>query len=466
MVTGAVAYLLRRWRIVPPILTAAVSLGLGLFLIAIPADRPLELFGQDISLQAPIVLLGRELVLNQSDRLAMSFLFFTGAVLFLLAWRFERGDLYAPLGMGILGLLSGVLLVRPLVYAALLLQISAALAVLPLHAEEESSGRGGMRYLTFSTLALPGLLVSHWLLDMYAVSPDQTGLLLTASALIGLSFALLLGLFPFHAWVPAVGSDGSPLMVAFLFSATTGTVWFLLLDYLQTYPWLVAEGQWSSLLSTIGIATAIVGGLLGATRRSLGSLIGYAMMVDTGLAVMALGIGTLRGIGLMIGILFARTLGVIVIAAGMGGLKDRNGEGATLSEGLGRQAPWSAAAVLAGGLSIGGFPLSLGFAMRWALVSEILRSDPATGLTILIISIGPLLGLLQITARLFRRPPKPIPIEEPEEPEEEIPSEPEPVANAVLLLGLGLAVLLLGLFPQPIALAAERLASLILAVSP
>jgi formate hydrogenlyase subunit 3/multisubunit Na+/H+ antiporter MnhD subunit len=168
----------------------------------------------------------------------------------------------------------------------------------------------------------------------------------------------------------------------------------------------------------------------------------------------------------MIGMLFARTLGVIVIAAGMGGLKDRNGEGATLSEGLGRQAPWSAAAVLAGGLSIGGFPLSLGFAMRWALVSEILRSDPATGLTILIISIGPLLGLLQITARLFRRPPKPIPIEEPEEPEEEIPSEPEPVANAVLLLGLGLAVLLLGLFPQPIALAAERLASLILAVSP
>ena len=466
MVTGALSYLLRRWRIVPPVLTAAVSLGLGMFLMVIPADRPLELFGQEISLQAPIVLLGRELILNQSDRLAMSFLFITGAVLFFLAWRFDQGDLFAPLGMGILGLLSGVLLVRPLVYAALLLQISAALAVFPLHSEEESSGRGGMRYLTFSTLALPGLLVSHWLMDMYTVSPDQTGLLLTASALIGLSFALLLGLFPFHAWVPAVGSDGSPLMAAFLFSATTGTVWFLLLDYLQTYPWLVAEGQWSSLLSTIGIATAIVGGLLGATRRSLGNLMGYAMMVDTGLAVMALGIGTQRGIGMTIGILFARTLGVIVIAAGMGGLKDRSGGSPVLPEGLGRQAPWSTAAVLAGGLSIVGFPLTVGFAMRWALVSEIMGSDPSTGLTILIISIGPLIGLLQLTARLFRKPKKPIPIDEPEEQEEEIPPEPEPVTNAVLLIGLALAVVLLGLFPQPIALAAERLASLILAATP
>jgi formate hydrogenlyase subunit 3/multisubunit Na+/H+ antiporter MnhD subunit len=193
---------------------------------------------------------------------------------------------------------------------------------------------------------------------------------------------------------------------------------------------------------------------------------GYAMMVDTGLAVMALGIGTQRGIGMTIGILFARTLGVIVMAAGMGGLKDQSGGSPVLPEGLGRQAPWSTAAVLAGGLSIVGFPLTVGFAMRWALVSEIMGSDPSTGLTILIISIGPLIGLLQLTARLFRKPKKPIPIDEPEEQEEEIPPEPEPVTNAVLLIGLALAVVLLGLFPQPIALAAERLASLILAATP
>ncbi|HIE37931.1 MAG TPA: hypothetical protein EYP77_02495, partial [Anaerolineae bacterium] len=317
MVSAALAYGLRRWRSLPSLLAAGVSLALGLALLWVPFDCTITVFGRELVLGGATDLLGRTLVFEPSARAWMAFLFLTGAALFLLAWRLEPEGLFAPLGLGLLGLLVGVLLVRPLIYAALLLQIAAVLSIFPLQADPRSPVRGGLRYLTFFTLALPGLLVSHWLLDMYAVTPDQAGLLSAATGLIGFSFALMLGVVPFHPWVPAVGRDGGPLASAFLFSASGGTVWFLLLTYLQTYPWLVDHPQWSSVFTVVGVLTAVVGGLLGTARRGPGRLMGYAVMVDTGVLLVGLGQSSRTGVELGAAVVFARALSVALMGAGM-----------------------------------------------------------------------------------------------------------------------------------------------------
>lgn len=465
MVVGVLAYLLRRWRSVPPLLATGVSFISALFLLLLPFGEPITVAGREILLEEPVIVLGRELVLGQADRLAMGFTFLAGAGLFLLAWRFDQGGLFAPMALGILGLLGAVLLIRPLVYAALFLQIAAALAVFPLHAQEASSARGGLRYLTFYTLALPGLLVSHWLLDMYAVSPDQVGLLQTATALIGLSFALMLGLFPFHAWLPSVGADGAPLMSAFIYTAISSSVWFLLLSYLETYPWLSQHQEWNTLLSIVGAITAAVGGLLGTTSRSAGTLMGYAVMVDTGVAVAALGQGTRTGIGLAVGLFFARALGLGLMAGGLEGLHDRAEEN-HLPEGLGREAPWSTMALFVGGLSLAGFPPTVGFAARWAALSTVLSTNPGIGLTLLLASTGTLVGLLRLLARLLK-PPTRFPFssggelqeEEGQEDEKETSTQTNPLVDRILLTSFALWTLILGLFPSPIAAMADRLSS-------
>jgi formate hydrogenlyase subunit 3/multisubunit Na+/H+ antiporter MnhD subunit len=460
MVASAVAYVLRRWRTVPAWIATGVSLVLGLVLLLLPSDQPLQIGGREILLDQPVNVLGRALVLTPSDRLAMGFLFLTGALLFLLAWRFDRGGLFAPMGLGLLGMFGGVLQVRPLIYAALLLQIAASFSVFPLYAEEDTPARGGLRYLTFFTLALPGLMISHWLLDSYAVIPDQPGLLQAAMVAIGLSFALMLGMTPFHAWVPAVGADGAPLTAAFLYTATSGTVWFLLMDYLQTYPWLTEFAQWHTLLPTVGAATAVVGGLLGTTRRSAGTLMGYAVMVDTGMAVVALGQGTPRGLGIAIGLLFARALGAALIAAGLGELKQRSGGAIELPDGIGREAPWSTLAVFVGGLSLVGFPPTIGFAARWALLSTVFPNQPVIGLVLVLASVGTLAGLLRLVTRLLRRPPSPMAdlSAEPEGDEEAAPAPESPI-NVALLLVFIAATLAFGLFPQWMGTAADQLAS-------
>lgn len=447
LLVAAVCYALRAWRAGSTLLAVGVSLALGLMLVLLPFGESVTVLGQTFVLGGETSLLGRALVLGPSTRLAMGFLFLVGAGSFLLAWRLEPEALFAPVGLAMLGLLSGVLLVRPLVYAALFLEIAVALSIFPLHADPRSSVRSGLRYLTFFILALPGLLVSHWLLERYAITPDQAELLHTATALIGFSFALLLGVVPFHPWVPAVGRDGAPLTTAFLFSAVGGAVWFLLLIYLQTYPWLTGYPQWAAALTTLGMITAATGGLLGTAQRGPGTLMGYAVMVDTGVLLVALGQASHTGLGLGVTTLFARAWSLALMAAGLAGLRIQ-AQGAPELTALGWRAPWSTIAWMVGGLSLIGFPLTAGFAPRWGVYQLLFATQPAAALVLLLASGGLCVGLLRSFIQLITRPAKPAASESEAQPQETAPRSIEQPIVVILLILFTAGTIALGLFPQ------------------
>lgn len=385
LLTMIPTYFLRYQRNVALPLAAVVSAALGFGIALIPLEQTFVVWGREFTVGGAVTVFGRSIVLDSLSQTALAFLFLIGAALFLLAWPLESGELYAPVGLGVLGLLAAALIVRPLVYAMLLLELAVALSVLLLR-----GGVGGARYLTFCVLALPGPLVAHWLLDMYALTPDQAGLLHTASLLIGLSFALMLGLVPFHPWVPALARRESPLAIALIFSAIGGTVWFLLLDYLRTYPWLDQSPYWSSALTILGVGTAVVGGLLGTTRRGWGALLGYAVMVDTGMLVLALGRGEAVGLELERAMMLDRTWGVLTMAAGLAALGVREESAET------GWSPWGAVAVAAGLFSLVGFPPAVGFASRWGLYRLLFQTQPLTVVALLLASVGPVVGLLRM----------------------------------------------------------------------
>ncbi|MGQ9709838.1 MAG: hypothetical protein ACUVXE_05105 [Anaerolineae bacterium] len=384
-------YLLRRWRGVALLLAAVLSTALGLGIALIPMERAFVLGGREFTVGGTMTVFGRSIVWDSLSQTALTFLFLVGGALFLLAWPLESGELYAPIGLGVLGLLATALIVRPLVYAMLLLELAVALSVLLLR-----GGVGGARYLTFCVLALPGPLVAHWLLDMYALTPDQVGLLHTASLLIGLSFALMLGLVPFHPWVPALARREAPLAVALIFSAVGGTVWFLLLSYLRTYPWLEQSPYWSSALTALGVGTTVVGGLLGTTRRGWGALLGYAVMVDTGMLVLALGRGETVGPELEQAMMLTRTWGVLTMAAGLAAIGIRHESAETGGS------PWGAVAATAGLLSLAGFPPTVGFVSRWGLYRLLFQAQPLMVVALLLASVGPVVGLLRMLPTSLR----------------------------------------------------------------
>lgn len=411
---AGIVYILLRWASLSALLSVGTALALGVAVVTLPLDQPVQLFSflggeRQIVMGEAVTFFGRELVLEQADRMAMAFLFFASAGLFFLAWRFAPHSLLFPMGLALLSLLSGALLIWPLIYAALLIEIAAAFSVFALQAEGQAPTRGGLRYLTFTTLALPGLLVTHWLLERYVLTPDETGLLSMATALLAISFALLLGVVPFHTWVTAVAGDGVPLAGTFVLTISNGAVWFLLLDFLETYPWLSGHPRFESIVFTAGLVMVVVGALLAPAQRRLGPLIGYAALIDSGAALIALGMNSRLGLTLTLLSLLVRPFGLILMAAGLSGLRARSGgdDSFDVLHGLGWKAPWSTAALVFGGLSVAGLPPSAGFAWRWALCRALAPSSPGVALFLLLAGMGVMIGVWRGLFALLVRPRSP-----------------------------------------------------------
>jgi formate hydrogenlyase subunit 3/multisubunit Na+/H+ antiporter MnhD subunit len=453
---AGIVYILLRWlSSLAALLSVGTALGLGLAVITLPLDQPVQAWGgRQIAMGEAVTVFGRELVFEQSDRMAMAFLFFTSAILFLLAWRFAPQTLLFPMGLGLLSLLCGTLLIRPLIYAALFLEMAAALSVFALQAEGRSPTRGGLRYLTFTTLAMPGILVTHWLLERYAVTPDEAELLTSASILLAISFALLLGAAPFHTWVTAVAGDSLPLAGTFVLSVGNGAVWFLLFDFLETYPWLSSHPVFDFLIPGVGLAMVVVGALLAAAQHRIGSLIGYAALVDSGAALIALGMNNKLGVALVFLSLAVRPVGLILLAAGLSGLRARSGgdDDVDALYGLGWKAPWSTVALIAGALSMAGLPISAGFIWRWALCRALAPSSLGTALFLLVAGVSVMVGVWRSLSSLLRRPRSP-------EDRSVVSLAPSEGWLTALVVIVAIAASVgVGLFPQVIAPLADQLA--------
>lgn len=454
---AGIVYILLRWLFpLSALLSVGTAVVLGIAAIALPLDQPVSVWGgRQIAMGEAVTLLGREMVFEQSDRMAMAFLFFTAAGLFLLAWRFAPKTLLFPMGLGLLSLLCGALLIRPLIYSALLIQIATALSVFALQSEEHGPARGGMRYLTFTTLAMPGVLITHWLLERYAVTPDETELLNQSSVLLAISFALLLGAVPFHTWVPSVASDSVPLAGAFVLTVGNGAVWFLLLDFLEAYPWLSGHPLFGSLVSAAGSVMVIVGALFAPSQHRLGGLMGYAALLDSGAALIALGMNNKLGVTLVLLSLAVRPFGLILLAAGLSGLRACSGgdDSPDAFRGLGWQAPWSTAALLFGALSLAGLPVGAGFVWRWALCRALAPSDLGTALLLLLAGVSVAAGLWRALSGLLMRPRLP-------EDRSAISLGPSEGWLTALVVIVAIAASVgVGLFPQWIAPLADRLAA-------
>jgi len=403
LVIGGVVYVFRRWGTLSSLLSIGMTLALGITILALPLGQVVEFWGRQIVMGGTVSFLGRELILEDVDRVAIAFLYLTASGLFLLAWQVSPGTLLFPVGFGMLSLLSGSLLIRPLIYAVLLVEIAVAASVFALQDEGGRPARGALQYLSVSLLALPGLLVIHWLMDRYALTPDNTALLDVSAVLLAFSFALLMGSVPFQTWLPSVAGDSDPLASAFLFTVNHAAVWFLLLAFLETYPELIAGARFAPYASAAGMAMVLAGGVLAASQRRLGRLMGYGAVIDNGAALIAFGMASERGLALVLLGLLVRPFGMALTAMGLSGLGAACGHDVRVEtvRGLGRRFPWSTLAFAVGALSIAGLPASAGFAARWALYRLLGPSDLVSVLAMVGGSLGLMVGVWRALSALL-----------------------------------------------------------------
>lgn len=435
---------LRRWTGLMALLATLAAVFCGLLVISAPLLDLLPLGAVNIVIDQPVYILGRVLVVEPVDRLPLTFIFFTAAGLFVIAWRLLPHSNFFPTGLMMVAMLTGALLVRQVVYAALLVEIAAILAVFPLHEPIEGRyggrrAKGGARYLAYATLALPGLMITQLLLELFAIFPNDTALLQSATLLLGLSFAILLGAVPFQAWLSTIATDGAPPVVTFLFTVNLGTVWFMLLAYLETYAWLGVQTSFGPLFTTVGLLMMVIGGSLAAAQRRLGRLVGYATLVDNGAMFVALGTQQVAGVALTVMMLLARPLALGLMTMGLDGLRRLGGGGDTVAEleGAGWRAPWRTVAFIVGSIAMAGFPLSLNFAARWGLYRILSTSSMFQAIVALAGCAGVMMGVIGVARVLLAPVPKSTPLTRRAE---------DPVVLILIIALIG-ATVALGIFP-------------------
>jgi NADH:ubiquinone oxidoreductase subunit 2 (subunit N) len=450
LLVAALLQLVRRWTGMMAWLAAGAAGLMAASVALAPADRAIAIGPLSVTMRTPFYVLGRAMVIEDVDRLPLIFIGATAAGLFVVAWRLLPHSNFFPSGLIIVSLLSGAMMVAQVVYAALLVEMAALVTVFPLHervgASGESSGglrrKGGLQYIVYASLALPGLMITQLLLEQFAIFPSDQGLLQSATVLLGLSLAILLGAVPFQSWLSSVAMDGSPPVVTFLFTVNIGTVWFLLLAYLESYTWLSQQAAFGSLFTGVGLLMMVIGGALAASQQRLGRIVGYATLVDNGAMFVALGSGQVAGLALTLVMLIARPFALGLMTLGLDGLR-RLGEGEDELDALAGAAwvaPWRSLAYMVGGVAMAGFPLSLGFSARWGLYRLMVQENLFQALIALIGSAGIMMGLIS-AVRVLLTPSEASPIG---------PSLPEDRVVLLLILALLLSTVLLGLFPQTV----------------
>lgn len=470
-----VLYTLRRWTALMAFLATVTALFGGLLVLSVPLiDDLLSRGAINVIVEQPFYILGRVFAVEPVDRLPLIFIFFTAAGLFVIAWRLLPHSNFFSTGLMMVAMLAGAMMLRQVVYTALLIETAAVLAVFPLHEPVGGrygggSGRGGARYIAYITLALPGLMITQLLLELFAIFPNDTGLLQNATVLLGLSFAILLGAVPFQAWLSTVATDGSPPVVTFLFTVNMGAVWFMLLAYLESYAWLGRQEMFGPLFTTVGLLMMIIGGSLAASQRRLGRLIGYATLVDNGAMFMALGTRQVAGVALTVMMLMARPLALGLMTMGLDGLKrlaggDENTANSSAGglvnlEGAGWRAPWRAVAFVVGGIAMAGFPLSLNFAARWGLYRVISATNLFQAVLALLGCAGVMMGVIGVARTLFAPLPKAAtPVRAALQQSAVREGNREDLVVLILIMVLIGATLALGIFPGAVSQIALQMA--------
>lgn len=459
-VMSLVVYLLRSWVWPQSILAALTAAFLALLALQVPLDTVAVFLGRDVRFEAAWVVLGRSFTFTPADRPVLAFMYIAALGFFAAGGAAKISHSFMSVGLFILSLLAATIFVRPFLFAALFLEMIAAVAGLILTDTEHPATRGALRLLVFVTFALPFILLAGWQLEGLEASPEDTTFLVRATVLLTTGLLILLSVVPFHSWIPNIANDSSPFASAFVFTVVQTSVLFFMLKLFEQFEWLGSNPATFAALRLGGTLMILTGGAFAFAQRRFGRLMGYAVMVDLGTALLAIGYVGEGGLRTALSIVALRVVGLAVWGLGLGWIRSGslkpNSDDFDDVAGLAWKMPFAATALIIGGLSLAALPLTAGFPSRWALYRLLATNDVATGFILLLASASVTLSYARGIAALFRRPD---PVEDANEIAAEAEEGPRESPAAIVFLALGvLAVIVLGIYPQILLPAVESAA--------
>ncbi len=408
---GAGLFFLRRWYRLSVSLGTGLTLSLALLAWKLPVDENIYLGPLIIKISSTLSVLGRQFTLLDIERPLILVIYLLAAIWFAVAYVARVGRMFVPLGLVITGLLTAVPAVSPFLYAAMLVEMITLVSVVLLSRPGHPIRRGALRFLIFQTLGMPFILFTGWLLTGVEASPGELALVSRAAILLGIGFVFWLAIFPFHTWLPMVAEEAHPLVAGFVFLMLPFIVMLFGVGLLDRYAWLrdlLSMGQADGLLLFTGVLMVLTGGVWAVFQRHLGRMLGFAIMVEIGKALLAIGLP--GGLPLFFSMLLPRTVALAVWSLALAVLQQSFGkkhqQGLSDSEMMGivYKMPLTAASLSLAHFSIAGLPLMAGFPVLLSLLQRIASTAPTIAILTLIGTLGLFIGGLRTLAVLVKEP--------------------------------------------------------------
>lgn len=206
----------------------------------------------------------------------------------------------------------------------------------------------------------------------------QTRTVLTAFAFVIVGVCLKLALFPLHFWLPNAYAY-APSIVTALFAATaTKVAIYLLIRF--TYSVFGLSFSFTTLpLQTLfmilGLAGVFVASIAAIYQNNVKHLFAYSSIAQVGYIIIGFSTGTVTGLTATLLHLFNHALMKSAIFLALAAVVYRLGNTQLSNfQGLGRQMPLTMAAIVVGGLSLIGVPLTVGFVSKWYLLMALVEN--------------------------------------------------------------------------------------------
>lgn len=228
----------------------------------------------------------------------------------------------------------------------------------------------GMMYMMTGTLNMFDLAER-----LPAVSNSRTVLCAFGFFIVGV--CLKLALFPLHLWLPNAYAWAPSVATAFLAATSTKVAVYVLIRYMFTVFGVSFVGvslPLGHIFLVLGLAGIFAASVAAIYQLNIKRLFAYSSVAQIGYMILGLAMGTKLGLTATLLHLFNHALMKAAIFLAIGAVVYRIGSSQLYHfAGLGRKMPLTMAAIVVGGLSLVGVPLTVGFVSKWYLVVALLE---------------------------------------------------------------------------------------------
>ena len=239
----------------------------------------------------------------------------------------------------------------------------------------------------------------------------QTRTVFTAFAFVIVGICLKLAMFPLHLWLPNAYAYAPSIVTAFLAATATKVAIYLLIRFTFSvfdFSFSFTHIPLQILFVVLGLTGIFVASTTAIYQTNVKHLFAYSSIAQIGYMIVGFSVSTVAGLTATLLHVFNHALMKGALFLALGAVMYRIGSvQLTQFQGLGRQMPLTMAAIVIGGLSLIGVPLTVGFVSKWYLILAAIENGwwPVA----VLILLGSLLAIVYVwrivEAAYFKLPP-------------------------------------------------------------